>query len=144
MAKPPSYQYTGAKHDPALAVGSGDPDRKLDASVHAMEPPPIYEGAATHQADYVDDSLPTEDELKTLRRVADHIPWRAYTIAFVELVERMSYYGTTQVSESDYSQMRRISANKTRYLSTSSSSQTPVPQPVKPLTQAQPMLSLVL
>ncbi|OCK89306.1 MFS peptide transporter-like protein Ptr2 [Cenococcum geophilum 1.58] len=89
--------YTGAKHDPALAVGSGDPERKLDASAHVIEPPPIYEGAATHQADYVDDSLPTEDELKTLRRVADHIPWRAYTIAFVELVERMSYYGTTQV-----------------------------------------------
>jgi len=143
MAKPPSYQYTGAKHDPALAVGSGDPERKLDASVHTIEPPPIYEGTATHQADYVDDSLPSEDELKTLRRVADHIPWRAYTVAFVELVERMSYYGTTQVSESDYSQMR-ISANKTRYLSTSSSSQTPVPQPVKPLTQAQPMPSLVL
>jgi POT family proton-dependent oligopeptide transporter len=40
---------------------------------------------------------PTEEELATLRRVSDHVPFRAYTIAFVELVERLSYYGTIQV-----------------------------------------------
>jgi hypothetical protein len=42
--------------------------------------------------------LPNDEELRTLRRVSDKIPFKAYTIAFVELVERMSYYGTTQVS----------------------------------------------
>lgn len=40
---------------------------------------------------------PTEAELHTLRRVSDKIPWPAYTIAFVELCERFSYYGTIVV-----------------------------------------------
>ena len=40
---------------------------------------------------------PTPDELhgpNALRRVAAPIPWTVYTVAFVELVERFSYYGT--------------------------------------------------
>lgn len=44
-----------------------------------------------------DGEFPTHEELHSLRRVADKIPWRIYTIAFVELVERFSYYGTTVV-----------------------------------------------
>jgi POT family proton-dependent oligopeptide transporter len=40
---------------------------------------------------------PTEEELATLRRVSGRIPWVAYTVAFVELCERFSYYGTTAV-----------------------------------------------
>lgn len=40
---------------------------------------------------------PTEEELHTLRRVPDKIPWNIYTIAFIELCERFSYYGTTAV-----------------------------------------------
>lgn len=40
---------------------------------------------------------PTEEELTTLRRVSDEIPWRTLSIAFVELCERFSYYGTTVV-----------------------------------------------
>jgi POT family proton-dependent oligopeptide transporter len=40
---------------------------------------------------------PTEEELVTLRRVSGKIPWVAYTVAFVELCERFSYYGTTAV-----------------------------------------------
>lgn len=43
---------------------------------------------------------PTEEDLKTLLRVSGKIPWTAYTIAFVELCERFSYYGTTVVCES--------------------------------------------
>jgi proton-dependent oligopeptide transporter, POT family len=39
----------------------------------------------------------TEEELHTLRRVSGKIPWQAFTIAFVELCERFSYYGTTVV-----------------------------------------------
>ena len=42
-------------------------------------------------------TFPSSDELKTLRRVAGEIPWTAYTVAFVELCERFSYYGTTAV-----------------------------------------------
>lgn len=40
---------------------------------------------------------PTPDELhgpNALRRVAAPIPWSVYTVAFVELCERFSYYGT--------------------------------------------------
>ncbi|KAF3922872.1 hypothetical protein AA313_de0206474 [Arthrobotrys entomopaga] len=44
-----------------------------------------------------DDGTPTEEDLATLRRVAGKVPWAAYTIAFVELCERFSYYGVTQV-----------------------------------------------
>jgi POT family proton-dependent oligopeptide transporter len=40
---------------------------------------------------------PTDEEMHTLRRVSGKIPWAAYTIAFVELCERFSYYGTTAV-----------------------------------------------
>jgi len=47
----------------------------------------------------LDDKLlePTELELKTLRRISGHVPWQAYSIAFVELCERFSWYGTTAV-----------------------------------------------
>ncbi|TVY73449.1 putative peptide transporter ptr2 [Lachnellula suecica] len=36
---------------------------------------------------------PTEEERYTLRRVPFKIPWSVYTIGFVELCERLSYYG---------------------------------------------------
>lgn len=45
---------------------------------------------------------PTPDELhgpNKLRRVAAPIPWAVYTVAFVELCERFSYYGTQIVCE---------------------------------------------
>ncbi|KAJ4302284.1 hypothetical protein N0V88_002427 [Collariella sp. IMI 366227] len=44
-----------------------------------------------------DERDPTEEELHTLRRVPDKIPLNIYTIAFIELCERFSYYGTTVV-----------------------------------------------
>lgn len=44
-----------------------------------------------------DGGIPTEEEMHTLRRVSDKIPLNIYTIAFVELCERFSYYGTTAV-----------------------------------------------
>ncbi|KAF7360956.1 putative peptide transporter ptr2 [Mycena sanguinolenta] len=40
---------------------------------------------------------PTEEELATLRRVADAIPWTAHLIAIVELAVRFSYYGASVV-----------------------------------------------
>ncbi|OJJ44553.1 hypothetical protein ASPZODRAFT_70968 [Penicilliopsis zonata CBS 506.65] len=45
----------------------------------------------------VEKDSPTEDELhgpNALRRVSAPIPWTVYTVAFVELCERFSYYGT--------------------------------------------------
>lgn len=41
------------------------------------------------------DDKPTEEELRTLRRVSGKIKWSMYTIAFVELCERFSYYGSS-------------------------------------------------
>ncbi|KFY84023.1 hypothetical protein V500_09682 [Pseudogymnoascus sp. VKM F-4518 (FW-2643)] len=57
----------------------------VDRAVGEVE---VYEG------------LPTEDELEgenALRRVSAPIPWTVYTVAFVELCERFSYYGTQVV-----------------------------------------------
>jgi POT family proton-dependent oligopeptide transporter len=51
----------------------------------------------TSLSDYDGFEKPTEEEMATLRRVSGKIPWAAYTIAFVELCERFSYYGTTAV-----------------------------------------------
>jgi POT family proton-dependent oligopeptide transporter len=39
--------------------------------------------------------------LHTLRRVPDVVPWKAFALAFVELCERFSYYGTTVVCRSN-------------------------------------------
>lgn len=64
---------------------------------------PVIDASAVDHAppSYVEDSLdrvyPTDEEMATLRRVSDNIPWAAYTVAFVELCERFSYYGTTAV-----------------------------------------------
>ncbi|KAH7166082.1 POT family-domain-containing protein [Dactylonectria macrodidyma] len=41
--------------------------------------------------------LPTDEEMRTLRRVPNHVPLKLFTIAFVELCERFSYYGCTVV-----------------------------------------------
>lgn len=45
----------------------------------------------------IGDEDPTADELhgpNALRRISAPIPWAVYTVAFVELCERFSYYGT--------------------------------------------------
>jgi len=79
-----------------LIIADGDPQR--NKSSHIVELPPVYDGKAVIQEGYIDtEDLPTAEELRTLRRVPDKIPIKAYTIAFVELVERLSYYGTVQV-----------------------------------------------
>jgi len=41
--------------------------------------------------------FPTEEEIVTLRRVCDTIPWNAYLIAIVEMAERFSFYGSSVV-----------------------------------------------
>lgn len=42
-------------------------------------------------------TYPSDDDLRNLRRVAGKLPWTTFTVAFVELCERFSYYGTTAV-----------------------------------------------
>lgn len=61
----------------------------------AAGPGPVY-----RYDDYDEDiqgEYPTEEEFHSLRRVSDKIPFAIYTIAFIELCERFSYYGTTVV-----------------------------------------------
>ncbi|KAJ5138146.1 hypothetical protein N7526_004379 [Penicillium atrosanguineum] len=64
-----------------------------------IEPAPVHSVSSLHDED--DDALhkiyPNEDDLRNLRRVAGKIPWTTFTVAFVELCERFSYYGTTAV-----------------------------------------------
>jgi proton-dependent oligopeptide transporter, POT family len=78
-------------------VSDGDPERRNIA--HDVEVPPFYDGKAVAQEAYYGDEVAeiTEEELRTLRRVSDHIPIKAYTIALIELTERLSYYGAVQV-----------------------------------------------
>ena len=63
-----------------------------------IEPAPVQSVSSAHDDD---DALhkiyPNEEDLRTLRRVAGKIPWTTFTVAFVELCERFSYYGTTAV-----------------------------------------------
>jgi proton-dependent oligopeptide transporter, POT family len=55
--------------------------------------------ASNLQADgsLLEGEAPTAEEMVTLRRVPNHIPAKIFTIAFIELCERFSYYGTTVV-----------------------------------------------
>ncbi|KAL8290629.1 hypothetical protein RQP46_002887 [Phenoliferia psychrophenolica] len=50
-----------------------------------------------YDPEFPDDVYPTMEQKVTLRRMPDSFPPRAYAIAFVELAERFSYYGTTIV-----------------------------------------------
>ncbi|EAU39068.1 conserved hypothetical protein [Aspergillus terreus NIH2624] len=80
-------------------------DQVYIAQAHANKasleaPLPEKETAIISTAPSVHDDgheYPTDEELRTLRRVAGKVQWTAYTIAFVELCERFSYYGTTAV-----------------------------------------------
>ncbi|KIW08204.1 uncharacterized protein PV09_01134 [Verruconis gallopava] len=48
-----------------------------------------------YESDSTDEYHISDEDLATLRRVSGKIVWVAFTIAFVELCERFSYYGTT-------------------------------------------------
>lgn len=52
--------------------------------------PPGYD--SSDEDDYED--MPSDEDLRTLRRVSAGIQWSIYTIAFAELCERFSYYGS--------------------------------------------------
>ncbi|KAE8378857.1 POT family-domain-containing protein [Aspergillus bertholletiae] len=77
---------------------SGRPDPGANKSLEASLPEPETIAVSATPSPQEDDcAAPTEQELGSLRRVAGSVRWTAYTIAFVELCERFSYYGTTAV-----------------------------------------------
>ena len=49
---------------------------------------------------------PSDEDLATLRRVPEKLPWTTYAIAFCELAERFSYYGCVQVFQNFIQQPR--------------------------------------
>jgi POT family proton-dependent oligopeptide transporter len=85
--------WVGAKNDPSPTL-SPDMQHKLGDDAHAAECPAVYEGKGTMPSEYMGDVFPSLEEIHSLRRVSARIPWKVYTIAFVELCERFSYYGT--------------------------------------------------
>jgi hypothetical protein len=57
--------------------------------------PPGHE--STVQVKLVDSDEPNEEELATLPRVPGRLPFTAYTIAFIEMCERLSFCGTVTI-----------------------------------------------
>lgn len=58
------------------------------------------------------ETSPSDEELRTLRRVAGPLPWPAFTVAFVELCERFSYYGTTAVCMLPFLRNKPLNTNE--------------------------------
>ncbi len=81
--------------EPAAVAVAGDAFIAKEKDIH--EAPALIVADDDEVGISADGRAPTEEELHTLRRVPEKIPWNIYTIAFVELCERFSYYGTTAV-----------------------------------------------
>lgn len=62
-------------------------DSALQKETHQLEV------SSSNEEDWPD--KPTEEDLRTLKRVSGPIKWSMWTIAFVELCERFSYYGSS-------------------------------------------------
>lgn len=89
-----------------LVAAGHDADRKASVELakheHANAPEDLGKAQSALPVEDKDfktlgeglDDFPTEEDLVTLRRVSAHIPAKLFTIAFVELCERFSYYGT--------------------------------------------------
>lgn len=80
----------GSEHKTSVAPPKGTIDTQAEAAVPIQEKNIEAVGA-------VYEDFPTEEEIHTLRRVAGNVPIKLYSIAFVELCERFSYYGTVIV-----------------------------------------------
>lgn len=65
------------------------------AGAREQHPPAV----PTSEAGTELENFPTAEELATLRRVPNKFPLKVFTIAFIELCERFSYYGCTAVCE---------------------------------------------
>ena len=78
--------------EPSAAIQGTE--RELTAGRGSMDPekyPPQYESTSDEDRE----DTPTEEELKTLRRVPAKLHLPVWTIAFAELCERFSYYGSS-------------------------------------------------
>ena len=81
-------------HVPAAAMqGTAFEKHAGRGSMDVGKAAPLYEVRTPETEEY--DDTPTEEDLKTLRRVSGKLKWAAYTVAFAELAERFSYYGSS-------------------------------------------------
>jgi hypothetical protein len=84
-----------------------------------------HNGPAIPDTEGLVEGHPTDDELEgpnALRRISAPIPWAIYTVAFVELCERFSYYGTQVVCMSlllETSKTREAVENERAYADSS-------------------------
>ncbi|ODA81257.1 hypothetical protein RJ55_04221 [Drechmeria coniospora] len=77
-----------AEGDRKYALRAAADDRKPSVSHHSLA-----DVATVLDEEY--DGRPTDEEFLTLRRVSGKMLWSMWTIAFVELCERFSYYGSS-------------------------------------------------
>ena len=77
-------------------------DRSLGPAGHFTNQPQSDKGSreedergqlSPRDSVFLKDEGPTEEDLATLRKVADSLPWSAFIVALVELCERFTYYG---------------------------------------------------
>jgi len=86
----------GLELDRSIPAGLAEDDLRLSLEASIEKKEPIHAGD-DHDSAHEGLEFLTEEELATLRRVSDALPWTAYMIAIVELAERFSYYGATAV-----------------------------------------------
>ncbi|PMD40414.1 peptide transporter PTR2-A [Hyaloscypha variabilis F] len=89
LAKPIGYKHV--PEDDSLVIGAGEPSQHT-------EPNGYGDVEHTHGDEFddeFDDDSPTEEESKTLRRIADQLPWAVWIVALIELAERAAYYGVS-------------------------------------------------
>lgn len=82
------------QHDVEVSEKRQDPSQDL-----TIEPAPAVQNTEGEEDEALHKVYPSEDDLRTLRRISGHLHWTIFTVAFVELCERFSYYGTTAVCE---------------------------------------------
>ncbi|KAK2606024.1 hypothetical protein QQS21_003542 [Conoideocrella luteorostrata] len=87
-------------NDAVARAGLGDAEydiQKQDLSKGSMDLHVRKASLQNHDVMIDDEDYegkPTDEEMRTLRRVSGKIMWAMWTIAFVELCERFSYYGS--------------------------------------------------
>jgi hypothetical protein len=83
-------------HDAGHILAKDDKYKPHEKSVSPVEAD-LRVGTVTTLSSSSDDAPPTEEEMRTLRRVAGTVSWSGYMLCFVEAANNASYYGVTGV-----------------------------------------------
>ena len=81
------HYMAGGNRDGGIQIGTANAK-----SINIMEEHESGQSSASNIVSS-EGSEPTEEEIATLRKVADHVPLSAFIVALVELCERFTYYG---------------------------------------------------